>query len=87
MAQIAAEELGLQLEAVNVIAGDTGTTPIDRGAFASATLYVTGSAVRAAAADAKQQLLSYTGKSFMPHPKTLKSKWGESILRDYLKNG
>jgi len=81
LAQIAAEELGLQLEAVNVIGGDTGTTPIDRGAFASGTLYVTGSAVRAAAADAKQQLLSYTGKKFHAAPEDFEIKMGRIYFK------
>ena len=76
LAQIAAEELGLQLEAVSVTVGDTGTAPIDRGAFASGTLYVTGSAVRAAAADAKQQLLSYMGKKFHAAPEDFEIKMG-----------
>ena len=35
LAQIAAEELGLSLNEINVVAADTDTTPVDRGAFAS----------------------------------------------------
>jgi putative selenate reductase molybdopterin-binding subunit len=48
LAQIAAEELGLNFNEINVVAADTDATPFDRGAFASATVYVTGGAVKAA---------------------------------------
>ena len=60
--------MGLSLDDVNIISGDTDSTPIDRGAFASGTLYVSGGAVRAAAADAKQQLLTYVAKKFSLKP-------------------
>lgn len=57
LAQIAAEELGLPLAAVNVVLGDTERTPIDSGAHASRTLFVAGAAVQRAAAAARGQLL------------------------------
>jgi xanthine dehydrogenase molybdenum-binding subunit len=76
LAQIAAEELGLSLGEMNVIAADTDTTPVDRGAFASATTYVTGGAVKAAAADVKQQLLSYAGKRLRVAPESLEIRNG-----------
>jgi xanthine dehydrogenase molybdenum-binding subunit len=57
LAQIVAEELGLTIDAVAVTAGDTASAPFDSGTFASRTLYMCGLAAKAAAADAKQQLL------------------------------
>jgi CO/xanthine dehydrogenase Mo-binding subunit len=57
MAQVAAQELGLQLEDVRVVSGDTELCPIDHGQFLSGGAFVTGNAVRLAAADAKSQLL------------------------------
>ena len=56
MAQIAAQELGLQLDDIRVVSGDTELCPIDLGQFLSAGAFVTGNAVRRAATDAKSQL-------------------------------
>jgi CO/xanthine dehydrogenase Mo-binding subunit len=53
LAQIAAEELGIATDDVHVVAADTDSTPMDTGAIASRTTYVTGNAVRLAAAQAK----------------------------------
>ncbi len=57
MAQVAAQELGLQLGDIRVVSGDTELCPIDHGQFLSGGAFVTGNAVRLAAADAKSQLL------------------------------
>jgi CO/xanthine dehydrogenase Mo-binding subunit len=56
LAQIAAEELGVATDDVHVVSGDTDITPMDTGAIASRTTYVTGNAVRLAAAAAKRVL-------------------------------
>jgi len=57
LAQIAAEELGVPMESVHVVMGDTDVTPLDLGAHATRTLFVGGLAVRAAARDARDQAL------------------------------
>lgn len=56
LAQIVAEDFGISTEEVTVISADTDSTPMDTGAIASRTTYVTGNAVRAAAAQVKQIL-------------------------------
>jgi len=56
LAQIAAEELGVSLEEVSVTSGDTASTPFDQGTFSSRVTLYTGTAVRAAAQDAKKRL-------------------------------
>jgi len=56
LAQIAAQELGIAAEDVHVVSADTDTTPMDTGAIASRTTYVTGNAVRLAAEKAKLML-------------------------------
>jgi len=56
LAQIVAQELGIATDDVHVVSADTDTTPIDTGAIASRTTYVTGNAARLAAAEAKQIL-------------------------------
>ena len=49
LGQIAAEELGISADDVHVVSADTDTTPMDTGAIASRTTYVTGNAIQMAA--------------------------------------
>lgn len=58
LAQIAAEELETTVEKIIVYSSDTDMTPFDVGAYASSTTYLSGEAVRKAAADAKRQILA-----------------------------
>ena len=67
LAQIAAEELGVPYESVTISEADTETTPFVLGAFASRLAYVAGNAVRAAAAQAKQEIL-LSAAEFMEVP-------------------
>ncbi|MDO9536362.1 MAG: molybdopterin-dependent oxidoreductase [Bacillota bacterium] len=57
LSQVLAEELGIGMEDIQVVAGDTDLCPIDLGSFLSGTALVTGNAVKLAAADAKRQVL------------------------------
>ena len=57
LAQIAAEELGVRIEDVRVVLGDTDATRFDIGSHASRTTFVTGNAVLGAARQAKGKLL------------------------------
>jgi CO/xanthine dehydrogenase Mo-binding subunit len=57
LAQIAAEELGIDFEDVSVVQGDTAVTPDAGATSASRQTYISGNAVRRAAAAAKQELL------------------------------
>jgi CO/xanthine dehydrogenase Mo-binding subunit len=56
LAQIAAEELGIAPDDVTMVTADTDGAPMDTGPIASRTTYVTGNAIRLAAAKAKQIL-------------------------------
>jgi len=56
-AQIAAEELGVGIDDVNVLPVDTDVSPFAKGTFADRVTALGGAAVRKAAADAKRQLL------------------------------
>jgi putative selenate reductase molybdopterin-binding subunit len=60
--QIAAEVLGVAEEDVVIQASDTDVTPFDYGAYASSTTYISGSAVKKAAEDAKAKLLEWGSK-------------------------
>lgn len=56
LGQIAAEALGVATDDVHVVSGDTDTMPMDTGAIASRTTYVTGNAVKLAAEKARDIL-------------------------------
>ncbi len=64
LAQIAAEELGVESESIVVYASDTDHTPYDVGAYASSTTYVTGNAVIRAAQNMKQALRDAVADKF-----------------------
>ena len=64
LAQIAAEELGLPLSSVRVVLGDTITELRSPGSGGSQTLASMGPAVRAAAHDAKNQLLEIASQVY-----------------------
>jgi CO/xanthine dehydrogenase Mo-binding subunit len=53
LAQIAAEALGIATDDVHMVSGDTDATPMDTGAIASRTTYVSGNAIRLAAENAR----------------------------------
>ena len=57
-AQVLAEELGVDLADINVVAADTFSTPFDFGAQGSRTAFAVGNACRAAAADLRRQLFA-----------------------------
>lgn len=57
IAQVAAEELGLPIDHVRVVIGDTESTPFGPGSGGSVTLASITPAVREAAYDARRQLL------------------------------
>ncbi len=66
LAQIAAEELGLGLDDISVISGDTDATPFDHGSFSSRITHHAGNAVRIAAQDAKRQILEVAVQMLQP---------------------
>jgi len=60
--QIAAEELGLDIDDVHIVTGDTTQTPMDYGCCASRTTFVGGLAVKYACEQAKKKLLELASK-------------------------
>lgn len=60
--QVVAEVLGCGPENVVVKSSDTDITPFDYGAYASSTTYISGRAVKMAAEDAKERVLSWGSK-------------------------
>jgi xanthine dehydrogenase molybdenum-binding subunit len=71
LAQLAAEILGIRPEMINVVQGDTASTPFDIGSHASRTLYAGGTAVVAAAKQLKQKVLQYCAEAYDMAPENL----------------
>ncbi len=71
MCQIAAEELGIPVEDVEVSRADTDLTTFCLGAFASRLTYVSGNAVKNAATAVKQQLLEQAAEMLEANPDDL----------------
>ena len=62
LAQIAAEELGLDLKDIRVVIADTDLTPFDHGTYSSRVTPYVGAAVKRAAAEVRRQLLEAASK-------------------------
>lgn len=76
MAMIAAEELGVPLNAVSVTAADTEVT-LDTGSTGGSKQTITaGTAIKLAAADAKRQLFEIAAREMKAENETLESKGG-----------
>jgi CO/xanthine dehydrogenase Mo-binding subunit len=82
MAQIAGEELGLPLDRVEITLGDTAGGPYATFSAGSATVPSMGPAVRAAAADAAQQILEIAAQRFDREEQTLSLRDGKIASAD-----
>lgn len=76
LSQIAAEELGMSIEAISFRLGDTQRGPFAPASWGSMTVPSVGPAVRAAAEDARQQLLEIASHYFETPAQTLQVKNG-----------
>jgi len=70
-AQILAEELGIDLTDISVVAADTFSTPFDFGAQGSRTAFAVGNACLAAAADLKRQIFALAAGQLGVEPDAL----------------
>ena len=82
MAQIAAEELGLALDRVEVQVGDSARGPFAVISGGSSTLPSMGPAVRAAAADAARQILEIAAQRFDLEQRVLSLRGGNIVSTD-----
>jgi nicotinate dehydrogenase subunit B len=71
LAQIAAEELDVPLEAIRLVMGDTGRTPDEGHTTGSKTLQIAGAALRHAAAEARLALIEMAADHLDSEPKEL----------------
>jgi xanthine dehydrogenase YagR molybdenum-binding subunit len=82
MAQIAAEELGVRLDHVRVELGDSARGPFASISAGSSTTPSMGPAVRAAAADAKRQLIEIAAQRYHLEERVLDVKDGHVVSAD-----
>src|SRR5438132_11320634 len=82
MAQIAAEELGIPVGDVQVSLGDSARGPFASISAGSSTVPSLGPAVRAAAADAKRQIVEIDAQRFHLEERVLDLKDGQIVSSD-----
>jgi nicotinate dehydrogenase subunit B len=75
-AQLVAEELGVALSSIDMVLGDTDRCPVDRGTFGSLTTRMFGPVLRAAAAQARTELLALAARKLRVAPEQLSVKAG-----------
>lgn len=80
LAQMAAEVLGVKTDDIIVYSSDTDFTPFDKGAYASSTTYISGTAVTKAASEAAAKIRSRALRLFAERGAALTAD--EIILRD-----
>jgi len=80
LGQMAAEVLGVPLEDIIVYSSDTDLTPFDKGAYASSTTYISGTAVTNAARIAAYRIRKRAAKLFAQ--KDIEVKIGEISLKN-----
>jgi len=76
LAQVVAEELGVNLKSVKVVSPDTDVTPFDHGTSSSRSTFHMGNAVKQAAGDVKKQLLEAAAEELEANPDDLEAKNG-----------
>ncbi|MBI2358558.1 MAG: molybdopterin-dependent oxidoreductase [Deltaproteobacteria bacterium] len=81
MCQIAAEELGIPMEDVEISQADTDLTTFCLGAFGSRVTYVGGNAVKDAATKAKQQILAMASEMLEARADDLVIEHGKVYVR------
>jgi CO/xanthine dehydrogenase Mo-binding subunit len=74
LGQIAAEALGIAADDVHLVSADTDVTPMDTGAIASRTTYVTGNAVGLAAEKAMAILFEVAAPMLQVMPSQLEAR-------------
>jgi xanthine dehydrogenase YagR molybdenum-binding subunit len=82
MAQIAAEELGVPIDGVDVVLGDSARGPFASISAGSSTTPSMGPAVRAAAADAKRQIIEIAAQRHHLEERVLDIRDGNVVSAD-----
>lgn len=82
LAQIAAEELGMKPNDVNIAAVDSDSSPYDLGQIASRTIFDCGNAIKLAANDARRQLFATADEVLGAEGRELRASEGNIYVRD-----
>lgn len=81
LAQIASEELGVDMERLQVSRPDTDLTPFERSTSSSRNTFHTGNAVKMAARDAREQILAIASQVFHVPPADLEIRRSKVFVR------
>ena len=82
LAQMAADELGVSLDSIKMIMGDTDLCPYDMGTFGSMSIRVYGPALRSAAAEARAILIEMASEQLKLPKEQLKVENGVIFAGD-----
>ena len=82
LCQIAAEVLGIPVEDIHVASPDSDSSPYDIGSFASRTTYDSGNAVRMAAENVREQLLTLAASLWACDPADVIVENGHAAHQD-----
>ena len=82
MAQVAAEELGVDVERVEVVTNDTAVAPDCESTSASRVTYLSGNAVRLAAAKTRLRVLELAAQDLGCAPEDLRLMNGSVVYRE-----
>lgn len=74
MVQVAAEELGITMQEISLVNGDTEITPQDPGTYSMTATFVSANAVKNAAQDAGRQILTIASAMMESPPELLELK-------------
>ncbi|HSB64648.1 MAG TPA: molybdopterin cofactor-binding domain-containing protein [Thermoanaerobaculia bacterium] len=80
LAQMAADELAVSLDSIDMVMGDTAVCPFDMGTYGSMSTRFFGPALRAAAAEAKAVLLALASEHLSTPPEALRVEDGVVFL-------
>ena len=80
LCMIAAEELGVTLESVDIKRVDTAYTPVDPGTYGSRVTVLAGQATQKAARQAKGQLLEAAAKTWQVEPEDVEIREGKVFV-------
>jgi CO/xanthine dehydrogenase Mo-binding subunit len=80
---IAAEELGVTLNSVEIQRVDTSYTPVDAGSYGSRVTLLAGQATQIAAREAKKQLLEFAARTWKVKPEDIEMKLGKVFIKSH----
>ena len=78
---IAAEELGIKLEDIDIKRVDSAYTPVDAGSYGSRVTILAGQATQKAAREAKKQLLEAAAKTWQVKPEEVEIREGQVFVK------